>query len=368
MLNTHVKLKRSVALLVALALVAHSLVLRRRRSETGPSAAADASGRSSDTQGARILEEGPAGRRRLALGRVRTRHVDHLAGGHGVSRRRACAGRAGALSRVNRKRYSIRSRPPATEWTAGLADEPRADVLPRHQHPDARRGRRHDARSHAGEPRSGRTRACSQADPGQPRTLPRSADHAGGWRYQPSSNDSDISVTGWQLMALRAAKAAGCEVPSSSIDRAIAYLKRCAVKQGGGFGYQPSGGPNNARTGTGILALEICGEHLNCRGPCRRRVPAQAPAELVRAVLLLRGLLLPNRHVSVGRQVLPSLLLQARRNPARTPASRRELALRRWQRTNGRTQLLHRHGGAGADRGISVFAYLSAMTSLRDAA
>jgi Prenyltransferase and squalene oxidase repeat len=90
----------------------------------------------------------------------------------------------------------------------------------------------------------------------------KSAEHAGGWRYQPSSNDSDISVTGWQLMALRAAKAAGCEVPASSIDRAVAYLKRCAVKQGGGFGYQPGGGPNNARTGTGILALEICGEHL----------------------------------------------------------------------------------------------------------
>ncbi len=31
-------------------------------------------------------------------------------------------------------------------------------------------------------------------------------EHAGGWRYQPNSNDSDISVTGWQLMALRAAK------------------------------------------------------------------------------------------------------------------------------------------------------------------
>ena len=28
-------------------------------------------------------------------------------------------------------------------------------------------------------------------------------EHAGGWRYQPNSNDSDISVTGWQVMALR---------------------------------------------------------------------------------------------------------------------------------------------------------------------
>jgi hypothetical protein len=84
--------------------------------------------------------------------------------------------------------------------------------------------------------------------------------HAGGWRYQPSSDDSDLSVTGWQLMALRAARSAGCEVPSDHIDRAIAYVKLCAVKNGG-FTYQPGGGPNNPRTGTGILALEICGEH-----------------------------------------------------------------------------------------------------------
>jgi hypothetical protein len=88
------------------------------------------------------------------------------------------------------------------------------------------------------------------------------SNNAGGWRYQPSSPDSDISVTGWQVMALRAAKSAGCAVPSLPIDRAVDYVKRCAVKKGGGFSYQPGQGPNNPRTGTGILALEICGEHL----------------------------------------------------------------------------------------------------------
>ena len=91
---------------------------------------------------------------------------------------------------------------------------------------------------------------------------PKGQNQAGGWRYQPTSDDSDISVTGWQLMALRAAKSAGCEVPSENIDRAIAYLKQCAVPREGGFAYQPGGSPNNPRTGTGILALEICGEHL----------------------------------------------------------------------------------------------------------
>jgi hypothetical protein len=90
--------------------------------------------------------------------------------------------------------------------------------------------------------------------------LPKNGDNKGGWRYQHTSHDSDISVTGWQILALRAAKSAGCAVPAENIDRAVAYLKRCASNEGG-FGYQPGGGPNNPRTGTGMLALEICGEH-----------------------------------------------------------------------------------------------------------
>jgi hypothetical protein len=91
--------------------------------------------------------------------------------------------------------------------------------------------------------------------------LSKGKNHEGGWRYQPTSRDSDLSVTGWQVLALRAAKGAGCNVPSGQIDKALDYVKKCAVRDGG-FAYQPGGGPNNPRTGTGILALEICGSHL----------------------------------------------------------------------------------------------------------
>src|SRR5262249_2958079 len=49
---------------------------------------------------------------------------------------------------------------------------------------------------------------------------PRSS-HFGGWRYTRNGIDSDMSVTGWQLMALRAAKNLGCDVPSESIDLAV---------------------------------------------------------------------------------------------------------------------------------------------------
>ena len=90
---------------------------------------------------------------------------------------------------------------------------------------------------------------------------PKSAEHDGGWRYQPTSGDSDLSVTAWQLLALRAAKDIGCDVPAENIDRAIAYIRRLHVKHDGGFGYMVGHGSSVTRSGTGIVALEVCGEH-----------------------------------------------------------------------------------------------------------
>ena len=82
----------------------------------------------------------------------------------------------------------------------------------------------------------------------------------GGWRYQPTSNDSDISVTGWQLMALRGAANIGANVPHRAIEDGIAYIKNRAV-QTGGFSYNGMSDANAARTGTGILSLELLGQH-----------------------------------------------------------------------------------------------------------
>ncbi|MEQ9411883.1 MAG: terpene cyclase/mutase family protein [Fuerstiella sp.] len=90
---------------------------------------------------------------------------------------------------------------------------------------------------------------------------PKSSQHDGGWRYQPTSGDADLSVTAWQLLALRAAKDIGCDIPSQNIDRAIAYIKRLRVQRGGGFGYMAGHGATVTRSGCGIVALEVCGEH-----------------------------------------------------------------------------------------------------------
>ena len=84
--------------------------------------------------------------------------------------------------------------------------------------------------------------------------------NAGGWRYHPSSNDSDLSVTGWQLLALRAAKNIGCDVPAEQIDAAVEYVKHCGVAKRG-FGYQPGNAGTPTLAGVGILCMEICGVH-----------------------------------------------------------------------------------------------------------
>jgi hypothetical protein len=88
--------------------------------------------------------------------------------------------------------------------------------------------------------------------------------HRGGWRYRVSHYDgSDISVTGWQLMALRAAKNLGCDVPADAIDNAVGYVKRCQDGRSGGFRYMPHAGVTIACTGTCILCLELCGKKMH---------------------------------------------------------------------------------------------------------
>tara|TARA_Y100000588_G_scaffold320056_1_gene350431 strand:- start:4468 stop:5580 length:1113 start_codon:yes stop_codon:yes gene_type:complete len=95
------------------------------------------------------------------------------------------------------------------------------------------------------------------------------ARHVGGWRYEPHSNDSDISISVWQLMALRSAQNAGIRVPKQNIDLAIRYLERSYLSGRNardeptnlksGFGYTPtSRRPGFATTSAGLLSLQVC--------------------------------------------------------------------------------------------------------------
>ena len=82
----------------------------------------------------------------------------------------------------------------------------------------------------------------------------------GGWRYLPRVADADLSVTVLQVVALRAAKNDGLDVPQRTIDRAVAYVRACRTRDAsGGFAYQPGGGPGFARTAAAMYALQVCG-------------------------------------------------------------------------------------------------------------
>lgn len=89
----------------------------------------------------------------------------------------------------------------------------------------------------------------------------------GGWRYTPGAQDADLSITVWQVMALRSALAAGIEVPSEAIDEAVEYLKRSFRAERGGdvpmgrFGYQPQRSFGYATTAAGLLAMQVCGRY-----------------------------------------------------------------------------------------------------------
>lgn len=81
----------------------------------------------------------------------------------------------------------------------------------------------------------------------------------GGWRYQPRRLDADISVTICQVMALRAARNAGIEVPNETIDKCIDYVRR-SQNPDGGFMYMVSGGESGfARSAAGVVALHSAG-------------------------------------------------------------------------------------------------------------
>lgn len=88
----------------------------------------------------------------------------------------------------------------------------------------------------------------------------------GGWRYTPAARDADLSITVWQVMALRSALAADLEVPAAAVDEAVEYLRRSFRAERddglmGRFGYQPGRSFGYATTAAGLLAMQVCGRY-----------------------------------------------------------------------------------------------------------
>ena len=187
-----------------------------------------------------------------------------------------------------------------SRWDARLEHEPRPDVLPRDQHVDACRGRRHDRPTPSSPTRHARrcTKAVKLILMAQNLAKNPKTPAAGGIS-RTAETATSASPAGRSWRSGRPSRP-GARSPRENIDRAVDYLKRCAVP-GGGFAYQPGQRPNNPRTGTGILALEICGEHLSPEAVAGAEYLRQAPAASGRApTSSTRSTTAPRRMFQMG--------------------------------------------------------------------
>ncbi len=90
----------------------------------------------------------------------------------------------------------------------------------------------------------------------------RGAKERGGWRYTPGSNESDLSVTSWQLLALHAARQCGFEVRDEVIAEALAFVRSAylPLEPGkAGYVYRPgiSREPEPSVTGVALCIRAI---------------------------------------------------------------------------------------------------------------
>jgi len=84
----------------------------------------------------------------------------------------------------------------------------------------------------------------------------------GGWRYNPRGS-SDVSVTGWIVMALQSARMAGLEVPQDHFDRVTRYLDSVQEQGGSRYPYQKDGKYTLAMTAEALLCREYLGWTLH---------------------------------------------------------------------------------------------------------
>lgn len=81
----------------------------------------------------------------------------------------------------------------------------------------------------------------------------------GGWRYQPTKSDADLSITVCQIMGLRGARDSGIDVPDDVRSKCIEYVKKSQNKNGS-FRYTMQGGHTTfAMTAAGVTSLYSAG-------------------------------------------------------------------------------------------------------------
>ena len=76
-----------------------------------------------------------------------------------------------------------------------------------------------------------------------------------------------MSITGWQIMALKSGQMAGLIVPKIAIDRAKQYLES-SMKPDFGYGYTPGSGSTYRMTAVGLL----CRQYMENWGPANPKM------------------------------------------------------------------------------------------------
>ncbi len=84
-----------------------------------------------------------------------------------------------------------------------------------------------------------------------------------GWRYGPTKSDQgDLSISGWQIMALKSGMMANLNVPTAAVERAKKFLN-ASSNVDHGYGYTPGGGSTYRMTAVGLL----CRQYMDGWGP-----------------------------------------------------------------------------------------------------
>jgi hypothetical protein len=97
----------------------------------------------------------------------------------------------------------------------------------------------------------------------------------GGWGYEARSPGPDMSVTVWQILALKTAIHAGLYVPKDTFDPMVNFLDRVADKDTPGYWYLAPGtdlketGPRPSLMPDGVLCRELLGWSSEKRGLTR---------------------------------------------------------------------------------------------------
>lgn len=83
----------------------------------------------------------------------------------------------------------------------------------------------------------------------------------GGWKYNWPNQRSDLSVTGWVVMALQSARMAGIKVPEKTFEKIEKLLDDVARDEGAQYVYEPRENSNTspALTAVGLLCRQYLG-------------------------------------------------------------------------------------------------------------